>query len=235
MIRVLFLDADDTLWHNELHFRKSEAEFYELLATHGRPDELEKRLLERERMNMKLYGFGVKGFMLSMMEVLLAVVPAGCEGMHEYVEGVMDIGRRQLTAEVRLLDGVEDVLKELNGKYKLVLATKGDLLDQERKLRMSGLAEYFDAVEVMSDKRECDYERLFVRYGVEVGEAIMVGNSLKSDVIPVLKLGGWAVHVPYPLTWALDVHDDEVVSDRFREIGCLNELIDLLGELDYVS
>ena len=194
-IEVVAFDADDTLWVNEPFFRESERRFCSLVAPWAAADEAVERLYGREVANMSLYGYGVKACVLSMVATPLEL---GGEALPaEVVRGIVALGRDQLQRPVELLPGVRETLRRLQGRYRLAVVTKGDLLDQRRKLRLSGLAPCFDAVEVMADKDEASYGEVMRRLGVAPGAFLMVGNSLRSDVLPVLALGGRAVHIPF--------------------------------------
>jgi len=221
-LTALGLDADDTLWENEHFFRLTEAHFAELLADYAEPEHLGARLFEAEKRNLAHYGFGIKGFTLSMIETAIEVtegrVPA------ELIERILRAGREMLDHPIETLPGVADALEALAGDHKLVLITKGDLFDQERKLAQSGLGEFFDAVEIVSDKTPAIYERAFARHGTGAAEAMMVGNSLKSDVLPAIAAGGWGTHVPHPLTWAYEQADIADDTPRFLTVSTLAEL-----------
>ena len=221
-------DADDTLWHNEQYFRLTEKRFTELLAEYAEAGHLSERLLAAERRNISRYGFGVKGFTLSMIETALEVtdrrVPASVIGE------ILEAGRAMLSQPAEPLPHARETLERLCGRYRLVLVTKGDLFDQERKVAQSGLAEMFDAVEIVSDKTADTYRAVFARHGSGVERAMMVGNSLKSDVVPALQAGSWGVHVPHDLTWALE-HHDTPDDARFREIANLGELETVIDEI----
>jgi len=228
-LTTIGFDADDTLWHNERFFQLTQARFRELLADHAAPEHLEERLLAAERRNVGHYGFGVKGFTLSMIETAIEVsagaVPATVIGE------ILAAGREMLAHPIELLPHARAAVAALAGRYKLVLVTKGDLLDQERKLAQSGLGELFDAVEIVSDKRRDTYETVFARHGTGAAEAMMVGNSLKSDVLPMLAAGGWGVHVPHALTWALEHAAAPEDHPRFAELPDLGALPDLLARI----
>jgi putative hydrolase of the HAD superfamily len=215
-------DADDTLWQNERFFRMTERRFAELLADHAEPDHLSERLLEAEKRNLRLYGFGVKGFTLSMIETAIEVtegrVPAST------IERILAAGREMLSHPVETLPGVRETLERIAGTHRILLITKGDLFDQERKLAQSGLGELFDGVEIVSDKTPATYERIFARHGDGAERAMMVGNSLKSDVVPAIEAGGWGVHMPHELTWVLEHVEPPTGHPRFRAIDHLGEL-----------
>ncbi|PTW58737.1 putative hydrolase of the HAD superfamily [Breoghania corrubedonensis] len=221
-------DADDTLWHNEQYFRLTEKRFTELLAEYAEAGHLSERLLAAERRNISRYGFGVKGFTLSMIETALEVtdrcVPASVIGE------ILEAGRAMLSQPAEPLPHARETLERLCGRYRLILVTKGDLFDQERKVAQSGLAEMFDAVEIVSDKTPDTYRAVFAHHGSGAERAMMVGNSLKSDVVPALEAGSWGVHVPHDLTWALE-HHDTPDDARFREIANLGELETIVDEI----
>jgi putative hydrolase of the HAD superfamily len=229
MLTTIGFDADDTLWHNESFFRLTQDRFAELLADHSPPDHLHDRLLAAERRNLGQYGFGVKGFTLSMIETAIEVsqgrVPAAVIGE------ILAAGREMLEHPVELLPHARAVVASLAEEYRVVLITKGDLLDQERKLAQSGLGDLFDGVEIVSDKTPEIYRAAFARHGTGTDQGLMVGNSLKSDVLPMLAVGGWGVHVPHGLTWALEHADPPVGHRRFHEITDLGPLPDLVSEL----
>ena len=220
-ITTVGLDADDTLWHNETVFRLTQDRFYDLLSPHGERPVLEARLAEVEGRNLSLYGYGVKGFTLSMIET--AVEVTGGEAPARLVREILAAGREMLTHPVEPLPGVEKALAELSTRYRLVLITKGDLWHQEQKLAASGLGDLFVAVEIVSEKDAATYDRAFARHGTGAGQAAMCGNSMKSDILPALKAGAWAAHVPYPLVWAHEVAEAPVGHPRFAELASISE------------
>lgn len=222
-IRVIGFDADDTLWENETYFRRAEERFYAIMAEFGSEERLSQELYRVEVRNMPLYGFGIKAFMLSMVETTIKV-SRGTAAL-ETIEQIVQIGKSMLEAPVEMLPGVEEVLQRLSQRYRLVVATKGDLLDQERKLRKSGLAHYFHHVEIMSDKTVAEYGALLKHLDIAPHEFLMVGNSLKSDVLPVLEMGGYAVHVPFHTTWQHEMVDAPAASPRFAVVDNLIEII----------
>ncbi|MEM5518629.1 HAD family hydrolase [Henriciella sp. AS95] len=228
-ITTIGFDADDTLWHNESVFRLTQAQIFDMLADHADPDTMEEKLLAAERRNLGLYGFGVKGFTLSMIETAIEVtsgkVPAST------IKEILEAGRAMLSHPVETLPGVHDTLEAVAPDYSLILITKGDLFDQERKLAQSGLGDYFDGVEIVSNKTPDVYERIFGATEGGPEAAMMVGNSLKSDIIPAIEAGAWGVHVPHDLTWALERADPPEHADRFRAIKMIDELPDLLRGL----
>lgn len=229
MIKVVAFDADDTLWVNEPYFQAVEKDFCDLLRPYGTPEQISAELLKTETQNLGLYGYGAKGYMLSMIETALRVSENRLSPSD--INKLIDRGKNLLCIPIRLLDGAEEVLKSLSGRYRLVVATKGDLLDQRQKLERSGLNAYFDHIEIMSEKGEKDYESLMGRLGVDPGEFLMVGNSLRSDILPVLALGGTGVHVPFHTEWKYETVGQEMRPySRYISIGGLRELIPLLTE-----
>ncbi len=216
------LDADDTLWHNETLFRLTHERFVALLAEHGDAESIEGRLLEVERRNLRLYGYGVKGFVLSMVETAMELTAGG--DATPVIREILAAGREMLGHPVEPLPGVAEAVAELSDRYRLVLITKGDLIDQERKLAASGLGDFFVAVEIVSEKDAGTYERVFARYGTGAHEAAMVGNSLKSDILPALVAGAFAAHIPYHLTWALEMADAPIDHPRFAELTSISEV-----------
>jgi putative hydrolase of the HAD superfamily len=223
-ITTVGLDADDTLWHNETLFRLTHDRFSALLADVADPEIVEARLSEVERRNLRLYGYGVKGFTLSMIETAMELT--GGEAPPRVVREILAAGREMLNEPVEPLPGVDLALARLSERYRLVLITKGDLLHQEQKLAASGLGDLFAAVEIVSEKDRSTYERVFARHGTGADEAVMCGNSMRSDILPALEAGAWAAHVPYPLTWAHEMADAPVGHGRLGELGSISELPD---------
>ena len=223
-------DADDTLWHNEQFFQITQQYLKMLLADFCEADHLSDRLLEAEKRNLKHFGFGVKGFTLSMIETAIEV--SGGKVPAEVIGEILKAGKDMLSAPVQLLPHAGETLEALAGDYTIVLITKGDLFDQERKLAQSGLGEFFDAVEIVSDKNPDTYLRIFGEQAAGPANAMMVGNSLKSDVIPALDTGAWGVHVPHETTWALEHAEKPSGQKRFFEIPTLAGLaavVDRIG------
>jgi len=225
-IRVIAFDADDTLWINETYFREAEEKFASLLEDFLPQHAIMKELYRTEITNLNLYGYGIKGFMLSMIETALRVSEQQLP--IRLVEKIIQIGQEMLGKPVDLLPGVEEVLKSLQGHYRIVLATKGDLVDQERKLYKSGLEGYFHHIEIMSEKRTSDYEKLIGHLDIQASEFVMIGNSLKSDILPVLELGGYGIHVPFHTTWVREQVEHEVIHERFLTAAHLDEAAGLI-------
>ena len=229
LIKTIALDADDTLWINEPFFREAEHKFCSLLEEYMPLDKLEKVLYRIEMDNLPLYGYGIKGFVLSMIETAQEVIDGKVE--NSIIKQCINIGKEMLDKPVELLDGVMEVVQKLSANYRLVLATKGDLLDQERKLEKSGLSDYFDHVEIMSNKEEMNYQKLLSKLDCSPSEFLMVGNSLKSDVLPVIELGGYGIHIPYHVTWEHEKIDKEVSNPRFRKLERITQLTDTIKSL----
>jgi putative hydrolase of the HAD superfamily len=226
-LTTIGFDADDTLWQNEEFFRLTEQRFSELLADYADPDHLSAQLLEAERRNLGQYGFGIKGFVLSMIETAIEVtdqrVPASV------IAEIIAAGQDMLAHPIHLLPHAREAVEALSDSHKIVLITKGDLLDQERKLAQSGLGELFDAVEIVSDKTPQTYIRAFMRHGDGPDRAMMVGNSMKSDVVPAIDAGGWGVHVPAKYEWEIEKARAPKGHPRFRvltDLGALPALLD---------
>lgn len=228
-ITTVGLDADDTLWHNETLFRLTHARFVDLLDDHGDAETIEARLADVERRNLRLYGYGVKGFTLSMIETAMELCDGGAPP--EVVREILAAGREMLAHPVETLPGVDAVVDELAGKYRLVLVTKGDLLDQERKLAASGLGDRFSAVEIVSEKDRATYERVFTRHGTGPEEAVMAGNSMKSDVLPAIEAGAFGVHIPYHVTWAHELADAPEGHPRYVSLSRIDELPDWIAAI----
>lgn len=226
-IKVIAFDADDTLWENEIFFREAEHKLCLLLEKYGDEKTITDKLLEIEVENIALYGFGVKNFILSAIQT--AMVVSDSTVSNQILKDIMEIGNEILRKPVVLLDDVKEVLPAIARDFKVVLATKGDLLDQQRKLQRSGLADLFEHVEVMSDKKKDNYASLLKQLKVSPSEFLMIGNSLKSDVLPVVELGGKAIHIPFHTTWAHEmVSDKELEGKEFFKLNSFKELSALI-------
>lgn len=225
-LKVIAFDADDTLWHNEHFYRDAEEKFAALLIDFMPKRYISKELLKIEIQNLPLYGYGIKAFTLSMIEAALKISGNSVTG--EDIQKIIGFANDMLLQPVELLDGVHEVLDHLQGKYRLVMATKGDLLDQERKLSKSGIEKYFHHIEIMSEKKDADYIKLINHLDIAPENFAMVGNSLKSDALPVLNIGGFAFHIPYHVTWDHEVIKHKVEHDNLRQ---LNTLIAILKYL----
>lgn len=229
-LSVIGFDADDTLWHNESFFRLTEEKFAELLVGFVDGGPLRARLLEAEIRNVGHYGFGIKGFMLSMIETAVEVTDGRVDG--RVIGQILEMGQEMLRHPIHLLPFVEETLGTLSGKYPMVLITKGDLLHQEQKLAASGLGDLFTAVEIVSDKHPGTYDRAFSMHGAGPARAMMVGNSMKSDIRPALDVGAFAVYVPHGAPWALEHAETPVGHPRFHEIADLGGLADVIDALE---
>jgi len=224
-IKIIAFDADDTLWVNETYFLEVEEKFCELLKDYLPKDEVSKELFKTEIENIKIYGYGVKAYILSMIEALTRITKNKAE--QGLVNKVIDLGKELLNKPVELIDGVEEVLKALYNKYILILATKGDLLDQENKLKKSGLGKYFRHVEIMSEKKKENYENLIKKINCDPKNFLMVGNSPKSDILPVIELGGNAIHIPFKTTWAHEELSDKDDVD-FLKVKSISHILEFL-------
>ena len=222
-LSLIGLDADDTLWHNEPHFQATQARLRELLAPYAAAEHIDAQLLAVERRNLAVYGYGVKGFTLSMIETALAL--AGTRLPGSSVEEILAWGREMMQHPVEPLPGVHDALAALAQRASLVLVTKGDLFHQEGKLAASGLGEFFAGVEIVSDKTADIYRRVFRRHGADAASALMAGNSVRSDVLPALEAGAHAAWIPYPLLWELEAAEVPGAHPRFRQLAALDELV----------
>jgi len=227
-IKVIGFDADDTLWVNETYFRDAETEFAKLLSRFETENKIDQELYKMEINNLAVYGYGVKGFVLSMVELALEL--SNNTVSNSSIQKILDIGKDMIKKPVELLDGVEEVLKVLYKKYRLIVITKGDLLDQERKLKKSGLLKYFHHIEVLSNKNEDNYSRLLKHLNIKTEHFLMIGNSLKSDVLPLVAIGAKAIHVPFHTTWA---HEEVAVNPNnpidYRTLKNLSEVISVLN------
>ena len=226
MIKVIGFDADDTLWVNETYFRETEEKFAELLEVYETKNKIDQELFKMEIKNLELYGYGIKGFMLSMIESALEI--SNNKVSQATIVEILNLGKKMITHPVELLDGVKEVLEQLKDRYRLIVLTKGDLLDQERKLDRSSLSTFFHHVEVLSDKKEENYLNLLEHLEINVKEFLMIGNSLKSDVLPIVNIGAQAVHVPFHTTWK---HEEVSVEKQNANYLTVNSLTDIIKYL----
>lgn len=227
---VIGFDADDTLWHNETIFEKVHERYRELLVHYHEPATVDRTLFATEMRNLELYGYGVKGFTLSAIETAIHLTAGKIRA--DEIQQLIELGREMLAHPVELLDGVAETLAQLSGRHRLLVITKGDLRDQERKIGKSGVAAHFHHVEIVSEKNEGAYATILRRHAIAPDRFLMVGNSLKSDILPVLALGGAGAFVPYHLTWAAErIETVPEASSRFFRLQTLRELggvIDIL-------
>jgi putative hydrolase of the HAD superfamily len=225
-LKVIAFDADDTLFVNEPYFQETEQKFCALMSDYLSEQGLSQELFKTEVDNLHLYGYGIKGYTLSMIEAAMKI--SNNTLSVEVIAKIIDLGKELLQKPIELLDGVEETLKALQGKYKLIVATKGDLKDQQRKLHDSGLGIYFHHIEVMADKQEVNYEKLLKRLEIESKEFFMIGNSLKSDVLPVLGIGGYALHIPFHTTWEHEKIHHKVEHPNFRTVDKISDVLEIL-------
>ena len=224
--KIIAFDADDTLWHNEPYFDEAQARFCALFQDFASSQEFLGLILNHQVKNLPLYGFGIKAFTLSMIETALKITQNNITGTG--IEKIITIGKDLLEKPVELLPNVEEVLQELQGKYKLVVATKGDLKDQHRKLHDSNLGTYFHHIEVLSDKTELDYSKMLGRLDCQAEDFVMIGNSLKSDVLPILNIGGVGIHIPYHTTWEYEKIDFEIEHENFTALTEIKQVLAIL-------
>ncbi len=225
-VKVIGFDADDTLWVNETYFRHAEERFAELLEGYETKNKIDQELFKMEMKNLELYGYGIKGFMLSMIESALELSDNNIS--QATLLELLNLGKEMIAHPVEILDGVEEVLESLQGRYRLIVLTKGDLLDQERKLSKSNLSTYFHHVEVLSDKKERNYKDLLDHLEISTNEFLMIGNSLKSDVLPLVNIGAKAVHVPFHTTWK---HEEIEEPKEKKGYLTVQKLVDVLEYL----
>ncbi|OQP63565.1 HAD family hydrolase [Niastella vici] len=226
-IKTIAFDADDTLWVNEPYFQEAEHRFCVLLKDHLPAQAVSRELFQTEMKNISLYGYGIKGFMLCMIETITRV--SNGTAPLQLIDEALALGHDLLQKPIELLPGVAETLEGLHGKYQLVIATKGDLLDQERKLKQSGLKDYFHHIEIMSNKQVTNYQKLLTHLDCSPGNFLMLGNSVKSDVLPVLALAAFAAHIPYHTTWMHEQHDDTI---EHPNLITLTNIADILNHLD---
>ena len=222
-IKIVAFDADDTLWENETLYRATEREFCKLLSSYMDEQELICKLFSTEISNLPSFGYGIKSFILSMVETALKITDYKIES--ETIEKIIDLGRKQINMPVQLLSGVKEVLDAFYGRYRLVLATKGELLEQERKLNKSGLRHYFHHIEIMSEKNIESYKEMLKHLDCRPEEFLMIGNSIKSDILPVLELGGNAIHIPFHITWQHEEVDCTIDNPRFMKLTSITDLL----------
>lgn len=224
-IKVIGFDADDTLWVNEPYFKEIESKYCSLVNEYLPSEKASEKLFETEIKNLNLYGYGVKAFILSLIETAISV--SNNQIPNFKILEIIALGKELLNKNIELLDGIEHVLESLHKKqYRLIVATKGDLLDQERKLKKSHLEKYFHHIEIMSNKKESDYKKLIQHLDIKPSEFVMIGNSLKSDILPVLNMKGKAIHVPYHTSWAHEhVTEDDLHDSSFLIVENISEIL----------
>ncbi|MGV7105041.1 HAD family hydrolase [Flavobacterium sp. U410] len=225
-IKVIAFDADDTLWVNEPYFQEAEKQFCTLLENYLPQHAVSQELFKTEMKNLHLYGYGVKGFVLCMVETASRI--SNRTVSLELIDKIIAIGQELLLKPIELLSGVSETLDKLKGNYRLIVATKGDLLDQERKLKNSGLEPYFHHIEIMSDKKVSDYQKLLKHLDCKPENFLMLGNSIKSDILPVLELGGYGGHIPYHTTWLHERHEHQLQHNNFVELKSIDSILNYL-------
>jgi putative hydrolase of the HAD superfamily len=231
MINIIAFDADDTLWHNEHLYHDAKVTLTKILANYGGPDDIQARMDQTEVHNIKYYGYGIKSFALSMLEVAADISQGNATG--EEISEIIAIAKSMLTAPVELIDGATETVRQLSKNYELMLITKGDLFEQERKITISGIADYFQYLEVVGEKSEATYRTILGKYDLNPAGFLMVGNSLRSDILPVLKIGGQAVYIPNEHTWFHEhAGEDEVGGHKFGELESLSQLPDYLAQIE---
>ena len=226
-IKVVGFDADDTLWVNETFFREAEQQFAQLLSSYETINKIDQELFKKEMKNLKLYGYGIKGFTLSMIESAIEI--SNGQITNDMLKKILNIGKDMLTKPVDLLEGIEEVLIQLSKNYRIILCTKGDLLDQERKLEKSKLSKYFHHVEVMSEKKKEDYSKVLSHLDIYPKEFLMIGNSLKSDILPLIEIGAQAIHIPFHTTWQHETVDTNQINNaQYLTLDNARQLLDHL-------
>ncbi|HZD55346.1 MAG TPA: HAD family hydrolase [Anaerolineales bacterium] len=232
MLEVIAFDADDTLWHNEEYYTQAKAVFIQILSRYHNPEWVEQRLDEIEIHNVQAYGYGIKSFVLSMLESAVELSSGQVAGSE--IQEILALGKGMLAEEVRLIDHAEETLGQLAPDYQLMLITKGDTFEQERKVRRSGLVKYFRYIEIVGEKTRLAYQTLLDKHNIAAPKFLMVGNSLRSDILPVLEIGAQAVYVPYPHTWSHEnIVGDALDNHNYHEIGDLSQLPVVLRRLNH--
>ena len=229
MIKTIAFDADDTLWHNERIFISAKGKYKKLLSKYHDEEWIEERLDQAEMRNIKHFGYGVKGFTLSMIETAVELTEGRVKGGE--IQDIISYAREMLNSPIEVLNGVKKTVEGLSREYRLMVITKGDLFDQETKIARSGLGEYFDDVEIVSQKNIEVYEKIIDNYSINLNEFVMVGNSLKSDILPIIEIGSNAVHIPYETEWFHEKVDDKNLHGKdYAELEKIKHLPDWLRE-----
>ena len=228
MFDVIGLDADDTLWHNEPIFTVTQEKFRDILSSHG-PEVVDQTLSSTQIKNLKIFGYGIKGFILSMIETSIKLTDGEIQGNE--IQQILDFGREMLAAPIELLPDVQEVIDELSKKYRLLLITKGDLIDQETKIASSGLSDYFTGVEIVSSKNSETYKKILFRHDITASRFMMIGNSMRSDIVPVVQIGGHAVHIPYYTTWDHEQKHPYIDPKNFKQLKHIGLLPGLIEEM----
>jgi putative hydrolase of the HAD superfamily len=228
-LTTIGFDADDTLWHHEKYFVSTKAAFVELLSPFAEREQLDRQLHDTEIANVTQYGYGVKSFTLSMVETAIAVTGGSVPA--PIIAEILQLGREMLVHPVDPFPGVRETLEALKLTHKLLVVTRGDLIDQERKLAASGLLGYFSEIEIVSDKTRLVYDRIFTRHGDGPARAMMIGNSMRADVVPALDAGAWAIHIPSDYVWSMDLADDPRDTVKFRRLEAISGVVPLIREI----
>lgn len=227
VIKTIAFDADDTLWVNEPIFTRTRLKLEEVLSHYLSINSLETELYEVEKRNLRLFGYGIKGFMLSMIETAIEITKGKISGKD--VQSIIDLGKAMLEHPIEILPGIPETIEAIKGDYELMIITKGDLFDQETKIARSGLAHHFDRIEIVSEKNPASYQELIDRNGIDINSFLMLGNSLKSDVLPVCEIGGNAIHIPFHDTWVHEkIESHQVGQYEYLELNDVRELIEIL-------
>lgn len=225
-IEIIAFDADDTLWHNESLFTITQDKYKKLLAKYHTEEWIESRLFDTETENIKHFGYGVKGFTLSMIETAIELSEGRITGAE--INQIIDFAKQMLRSPIELLESVEETIEKLSQTHELMIITKGDLFDQESKIARSGLAEYFSKIEIVKEKDEEIYQKILTKYQIDKDKFVMIGNALKSDILPVLRIGSSAVHIPYHTTWAREiVAEEELKNYNFLQLKGMKNLAEL--------
>tara|TARA_B100000579_G_C22834492_1_gene857881 strand:+ start:1343 stop:2029 length:687 start_codon:yes stop_codon:yes gene_type:complete len=228
MFDVIGFDADDTLWHNESIFTMTQGKFQKMFSSHC-PEKVNNALSSTQIKNLEIFGYGIKGFIISMVETSIEITDGKIRG-HE-IQQILDFGREMLDKPIELLPNVKKVIDELSKKYRLLLITKGDLIDQESKIKRSGLIEYFTSIEIVSEKNSETYEKILSRHQIIPSSFIMIGNSMRSDIVPVVQIGGNAVHIPYDTTWDHEKEHPYIDPKKFKQLKHISLLPRLIEEM----
>lgn len=228
--KLIAFDADDTLWANQPLFDDAEEELRQLLRQFGSDEQINQTLIDVQTQNLPLLGYGAKGFVLSMIEVAIQLTNGAVRGTQ--IQQIIDLGKELLRFPIVLIDGVEEVLQTLSADHELMVLTKGDLLDQEGKLARSGVGQFFSHVEIVSEKNEAAYRRILRRYATQPADFLMIGNSLKSDILPVINIGGQAIHIPYHTTWHFERLPDVRPTAAYTELASIRDVLTWLAEAD---
>ena len=227
---TIAFDADDTLWHSEHHYAQTQTEFVKLLAHYRDEKFIHDRLYEVESRNIQHFGYGVKGFALSMIESAVELTDGRVSGRD--IQTIINLARDMLNADIELLNGVSETVAALAQSHRLMVVTKGDLLDQEKKIQRSGLGKYFHSIEIVSEKTRETYARLLAGYSIAPQNFFMAGNSLRSDILPILELGGTAAYIPYEITWQHETAEPPVGQPGFYQLDGIGQLPALLEQLE---